>query len=1222
MKRFFLFISLIFLVLIFLIGFFALNLEYFLNKPYFKEKLKNYLHQRTGYSITYKKIHLNLYKTLLAFEDLRIEGKDFSVALPKGRIDFSSKRFLTFNFYPEKLYFKNPSVKLFVTEEEPVINYERVIENLKKTPPLTLFIKNATIEVLWGENSKIGFENIYVKTNHQSSQLLLEMEALADFCKKLEMSLRFNYIDNFLEATLKTKGLDLSKVRAWKNNFLSKTDFDLSAEVSYEKGEWNIGFTGQAPCLVFKNSKEQLVCGFFQGYFRGKENEFELNLSPLDMKYPLFKGEMVFLKKSKSHKALGHLTALKWEEVSSLFDPFLPKEIKEELESRIKGGLFKNLRFIAEGEDIRDLLAVNNLKIKGEVEEGEVYVPEIALNFSEIKGNLSFENKLIKFSGETKVNGSIAGKVKELTLALFDKEPKISLTGTFEGEGSFFQNLGISLTEKMAFLKEWDISGYVGLDLNLSGTLVDPQIDLAISPKKLKIKVPTLAQKISLDEGIITYGDEKIELQSLAISYGQSYLAGINGEILPLKNQLNIHKLSGAIKESEIYEFMEKSTKLKELFTNYQIYLKEILIDEGRYKGSYEINEDLSPLLDALYIKGSLKGITLKFPLLEEKFFFSTENLPFIFKEGRFSMLSSQVLIEDSPFELEGVYVLRENLFNLSGKGIVKEKNINKLQTLLGIKNSKLELKERPIEIPSFYVFLTKDFLKYEGKHIIEALSAQIEVRAEKDLEIRGKVQSKASNFGLSFIKKEDKYNVYFEGKAEMQELMSLFSRPPIKEGLVEGEVAVNFSSTLLKRWYDQFNSKNFRALIEDYLKEDFLLFPSYLRIENLTLVDIPINFAGNFNLEREGILGKELNLRVGKSSFSGDLELRREEKFLLVKGDLQVKNFDLKAYLKEEREEELKEVKEDVLEVELKDLPLRGDLTFGAEKLVLPTSHILENLRGNLSIREEGIISITLPEINFCGLKFYAELERNPQYKYLFIDLSPSQGEFLDLFSCMYPEEMPKTILEGPFQMEGFFYTDWKKTFLENSYGRVSIKSPRGYLYRAPLIVRVLGFLSPIDLFRGKIPNLENNLLPYEEINLMGEFDNSKLNLDTLFLSAPGFRLFGSGPISLKDKGVSLTFLVSPFKTIDVIIEHIPYLNKLILGKERMFIYLPLEVTGTYDNPTIIPLHPASIGKGLFRFIFKFFGLQEEFFKEKRTFEGFKKRELLERKSENSIRR
>jgi hypothetical protein len=212
----------------------------------------------------------------------------------------------------------------------------------------------------------------------------------------------------------------------------------------------------------------------------------------------------------------------------------------------------------------------------------------------------------------------------------------------------------------------------------------------------------------------------------------------------------------------------------------------------------------------------------------------------------------------------------------------------------------------------------------------------------------------------------------------------------------------------------------------------------------------------------------------------------------------------------------------------------------------------------------------------------------------------------------------MPKVIFEGPFKAHGFFYFDGEKSLIEHSYGEVYATSHKGYMYRAPLLMRVLGFLSPIDLFRGKIPDLEKNLLPLDELTLALKASNSYLLVDEFFMSAQGFRLFSSGYANLKDKGLALTFLVSPFKTVDVIIEHIPYLSRLLLGKERMLVYLPLEVVGTYDNPIIVPLHPASIGKGIFRFVFKFFGISEDFFQKKPELEGIKRKDVLERKLEN----
>ncbi|MCD6490121.1 MAG: AsmA-like C-terminal domain-containing protein, partial [Thermodesulfobacterium sp.] len=274
------------------------------------------------------------------------------------------------------------------------------------------------------------------------------------------------------------------------------------------------------------------------------------------------------------------------------------------------------------------------------------------------------------------------------------------------------------------------------------------------------------------------------------------------------------------------------------------------------------------------------------------------------------------------------------------------------------------------------------------------------------------------------------------------------------------------------------------------------------------------------------------------------------------------------------------------------------------------------ENISGEISFDNRNkLIIVDIPEIYFCNLSLQAIYEKDLENQYIYVEVLPSKGNFLDLFSCLYPEEMPTVILEGPYNIEGYFYAEGDtKTLIKDATGTLEIRSNKGYIYRAPILARVFSYISPIDLFRGKVPNLESNLLEYEELDVKTFFENATLNLDTGFLSAVGFRLFGEGKVDLFTKKLNLTFYVSPFKTIDVIIEKIPYLGKWILGKPRMLIYLPLQVTGTYKDYDIVPLHPSSIGKGIFTFIFRIFGIPEEFFK-KEEIKELKKQKLLERK-------
>lgn len=106
MKRLFLLFLAAFILIFLVIGIIGFNLDFLLNHKYFKNKLRGFLSERAQLDLDYKRVHVNLYKYYLEFEDLRITNPDLELNFPKGRLTFSPQKLIRLNYYPSGLYLK------------------------------------------------------------------------------------------------------------------------------------------------------------------------------------------------------------------------------------------------------------------------------------------------------------------------------------------------------------------------------------------------------------------------------------------------------------------------------------------------------------------------------------------------------------------------------------------------------------------------------------------------------------------------------------------------------------------------------------------------------------------------------------------------------------------------------------------------------------------------------------------------------------------------------------------------------------------------------------------------------------------------------------------------------------------------------------------------------------------------------------------------------------
>jgi hypothetical protein len=1224
MKRFLLYFGLLFLFFLFLIGFCTLNLTFFLNHPFFKEKLKNYLERNHQIKVEYYHVSVDLVKLHFKFQDFKIEHPRLFLALPKTKVDFDWSKLVRGSYSPEEVHLSSPTIKLSVPEtpeeEEIKFDYKAL---LQKLAPIRFVVRDGNFSAEYkGKNFELKRLNFNLVD--RKDQLLFDLKASANFFSQLSLKGYLNYVSFFGEGSVEVKELNLKPALKLVDFDPGENKLNLRAQISVEKDRVYAGFSGDAPCLMRLDDGQRVICGYFEGIAILGKDGWEVEFPLLDFHNPRLKGELKVLATPKGIGLSAKAGSLDFQSISPVLAKLLPKEVFQTISVYLKGGVFTELDFQARGKDWDEAFSLNSIELSGEVKDGKVEIPGLPLSFAGVEGKVSLEKAKLRFEGSGIVNENIQLKGSQVLVDLGAKEPRLEVKSQFSGLAENLMDLAPTLSKDASSLEKYQVSGKLEGSIALSGYPTSLDVALSLFPKDVAVSIAPLKKPVRVSSGSIDYKNERLSFSGINLFFEDGRALDLKG-LFEIKNKLlslSISKVS--LPKETLFTLLSLDEGIKQKLEPYAIDLDEVFLKDVTLSslslGNLDREHALLLLSQSLSFSGRIKGLSLRFDLINQKISLSSPELFISFKNGFLYLDESLVNVEDSEFSLFGSYALVNTLLTLRGKGEIKESLYGKISSLVSLPQGvRLKLPAK-VELQEFKL----DKEKIAGDLSILGEGAKLSLQAQyglasKRLDLTSRFEGNSSDLSLS-LSYNQSLKVNLKGELSALDTLLLFEGLPLSYGKISSDLRLNLEGRDFKA-LEGFKKDPLQALHRLLSSGNLFPRPSSLHIKDLTLKE-PLSLTASLSVEFENSMVSISSFRVKREGLdlNGSLAVKAKEDALWIDGKLFSETLDLAKIFPTEALNATKE-RQKTTEIEL-TVPVNANLGFSLHRLILPTNHTIESLNGTLSIVNGTTYAIKVPEVNLCGLSFTAEAEKTNTFHYGYIELNPSQGDLLDLFSCLYPNEMPKVIFEGPFKAHGFFYFDGEKSLIEHSYGEVYATSHKGYMYRAPLLMRVLGFLSPIDLFRGKIPDLEKNLLPLDELTLVLKASNSYLLVDEFFMSAQGFRFFSSGYANLKDKGLSLTYLVSPFKTVDVVIEHIPYLSRLLLGKERMLVYLPLEVVGTYDNPIIVPLHPTSIGKGIFRFVFKFFGISEDFFQKKPELEGIRRKDVLERKLENPQRR
>ncbi len=190
---------------------------------------------------------------------------------------------------------------------------------------------------------------------------------------------------------------------------------------------------------------------------------------------------------------------------------------------------------------------------------------------------------------------------------------------------------------------------------------------------------------------------------------------------------------------------------------------------------------------------------------------------------------------------------------------------------------------------------------------------------------------------------------------------------------------------------------------------------------------------------------------------------------------------------------------------------------------------------------------------------------------------MTAEKGNLNQCITCLTRERVSA---EGIFDLKGNIRGkgNWKNLF-EKLEGPILFTSADGQVKEDPALARVLTVLNLTDIFKGKLPTLEKDGLPYDLVQMKTSLKGGKISIQQGLMNSPAMNLVFHGDVDLLNERLDLNMLASPFTLTDRLIKLIPVAGYILGGT---LISVPVKVDGSLKDPKVRILPFSEMGSGV----------------------------------------
>jgi hypothetical protein len=836
----------------------------------------------------------------------------------------------------------------------------------------------------------------------------------------------------------------------------------------------------------------------------------------------------------------------------------------------LRGGQVPSITFQSRGQSVDNLDDTENFSLNGNLQDGMILIP------GELFGRKDIDIHLESVIANVVISKGIAD-IKNIS-ARWEKHllREGTMKAGLEGEDVPFHLEVIadadlpSLPPLLSrFIEEKTFREELGRVHDLMGRAVG-KIVLGQRTGSLKAKVEIsemnltahygrIPYPVEIDQGQFSFDGERIGLKDLSGKVGASSFSGFTAK-LGLGKKQDLEILSGAFSLAlgEVHSWLSSVEAVKDVFKDIPSLKGVLNLNTVKLGGPISNPGDWR-----FETAGELRGVEVEARSLPWPVAIASGK--FIATQKELSLSNFQTKLLDASFNVAGSlqdYLRGVEKGDLDLKGSMTSEDIHQFSNLMGLKSGIFI--RSALSISEGHLSWTKaGSISFKGDIAVkEGPQISLDILRETDrLKVNKlRINDAASQADMTFDFQGRTLGVTFSGELSERTLDRIFVGYQFEDGWARG----NF---LAKIDLDQPMQSTAQGKIDVH----DLTFPWEFK-KPLEISEISLDAQKN----RVSVVLAIFEWGGERFALSGDVTFPNEKIILDI--DLSAGKIDLeelqRVFANGEKRTEKKPAP-----------PVEGIIRLWSGSLIF-RKYTWAPFIANITLDDSGV-EVNVKKANLCGMDTPGIVK--VREKNISLDVEPffKGHEIESAFRCLLNHQVRVT---GNFEFYGKILTQGRPEDLFNSLqGDIEFHAKDGRIDYLLGLVRILEFLNVMEIYRGKVPDLKKQPLPYDRISIKGTLQKGKLIIKEWTIDGPTLELTSQGEIDLADRKINLTVLVAPFKTVDRITKMIPLVSDIFAGT---LVTIPVTVYGDLKDPKVSPLSPSAVGDELLAMMKRTLGL------------------------------